>query len=415
MNETSGVKRKVVNMKKIKPVLVIFGISVLLFAVVLTMTSGIADAEPTATRTLPDEPVPAGEGFTVTIEVSDCSMFGQVVETLPEGFIYMTSTLDQGLVEVFFDIVNGEEIKKVKFILFSKTSFTYMVKAPDIEGTYTFSGILKDEYKNEYAVGGDAEIEVEEAGDDVEPTATRTLPVEPVSVGTNCTIRIEASHYGFFSQVVESLPEGFCYTESTLNPEQIEVVDSTVEFELWCEPSFTYTVTAPDAEGTYTFCGILIDEDENEYDIGGDTEIEIVERAEPTFDTGSGTYPSIFGTHNGTIEPDQDITVHKFYTYPCSGTGGHSEYVKIWNETWSGVEASWTGYKGDDWHNISFDEPFILKEGKIYNYTIRTGSYPQIIHAKEFNAPVGKITCTEFVDANDKVYNDLIPAIRLWA
>ena len=416
MNEISGVKvslvtlsfqRKVVN--KMKSVLGIAGISVLLFAVVLTMTAGIADASSaTATRTLPDEPIPAGEFFTVRIEVADYGIVGQVAETIPEGFCYLTSSLipDWATVDV--------ETNTVGFTLFGKTSFTYTVKAPDTEGTYTITGILKDEDKNEYEVGGDTEIEVEEA-DDAEPTATRTLPEEQVSVGTNCTIRIEASHYGFFGHVVESLPEGFCYTESTLNPERIEVEDNTIEFELWCEPSFTYTVTAPETKGIYTFIGILIDEDENEYDIGGDTEIEIVERAEPTFDTGSGTYPSIFGTHKGTIEPDQDITVHKLYTYPCSCTGGHSEYVKIWNETWSGVEASWTGYKGDDWHNISFDEPFILKEGKIYNYTIRTGSYPQIIHAKEFNVTGGKITCTEFVDANGKVYNDWILTIRLWA
>ena len=420
MNETSFVKvslvtlsfqRKVVNMKKIKPVLAILGLSALLFAVVLTMTSGIANAESaTATRTLPAEPVPAGEFFTVRIEVSDYGIYGLVAETLPEGFCYLTSSLIPEWVTVV-DV----ETNTVMFTLFGETSFTYTVKVPDTEGTYAFRGILKDMDKNEYEVGGDTEIEVEEAGDGVEPTATRTLPVEPVSAGTNFTIEIEALHYGYFGQVVETLPEGFCYTESTLNPERIEVEDNTIEFELWGEPSFTYTVKAPETKGIYTFTGILIDEDRNEYDIGGDTEIEIEEKAEPPFDTGSGAYPSIFGTHKGTIEPYQDITVHKLYTYPCAGTVGHSEYVKIWNETWSGVEATWTGYKGDDWHNISFDEPFILKEGEIYNYSIRTGSYPQIIHAKEFNATGGKITCTEFIDANDKDYDDWIPAIRLWA
>ncbi|MCK4624469.1 MAG: fibronectin type III domain-containing protein, partial [Phycisphaerae bacterium] len=46
-----------------------------------------------------------------------------------------------------------------------------------------------------------------------------------------------------------------------------------------------------------------------------------------TFDTGGGTYPSIRGTHKGNFTPNCDITVNKMYTYPCSGTGGHSEYV----------------------------------------------------------------------------------------
>jgi hypothetical protein len=37
-----------------------------------------------------------------------------------------------------------------------------------------------------------------------------------------------------------------------------------------------------------------------------------------------------------------------------------------------------------------------------YNYTIRTGSYPQIIHEPSWNATGGVITCEEFVDANGK-------------
>jgi parallel beta-helix repeat protein len=131
------------------------------------------------------------------------------------------------------------------------------------------------------------------------------------------------------------------------------------------------------------------------------------------FDTGEGTYPSIFGTHKGTIIPDRDITVNKMYTYPCRGTGGHTEYVRIWNSTLNAT-ASWEGYKGD-WHDVSFGETFTLKAYGTYNYTIRTGSYPQIIHVREFKAEMGgNITCTEFIDANEKRYEDRIPAIRLW-
>ncbi|MGB2727659.1 MAG: NosD domain-containing protein [Halobacteriota archaeon] len=134
---------------------------------------------------------------------------------------------------------------------------------------------------------------------------------------------------------------------------------------------------------------------------------------ENIFDTRApaNPYPSIFGMHNGTITTKQTITVSKLHTYPCSGTGGHTEYARIWNSTWEGVEAHWEGYKGE-WHNIYFNESFMLVKDKTYNYTIRTGSYPQIIHKKEFNATGGKITCSEFVDANGKVYYNWIPAIR---
>jgi len=49
------------------------------------------------------------------------------------------------------------------------------------------------------------------------------------------------------------------------------------------------------------------------------------------FDTGSGTYPSISGTHNGTITPNQTIIATKLYTYPCEGTGGHTKYAAFYN------------------------------------------------------------------------------------
>ena len=70
------------------------------------------------------------------------------------------------------------------------------------------------------------------------------------------------------------------------------------------------------------------------------------------------------------------------------------------------------GYSGD-WHNISFDSSFTLEEGETYNYTIRTGSYPQINHNQTFTNEYGTITCTKFIDANGKVYYDWLPAIRL--
>jgi hypothetical protein len=54
---------------------------------------------------------------------------------------------------------------------------------------------------------------------------------------------------------------------------------------------------------------------------------------EEVFDTGKGSYPSISGTHNGTITLNQTISVSTLYSYPCPGTGGHTEYAKIYNES----------------------------------------------------------------------------------
>ena len=284
MNETSSVKvslvtlsfqRKVVN--KIKSVLGILVISVLLVAVVLTVTAGIADAEPTAIRILPEELVPATKNFPVKIEVSNCSLPGQVVETFSAEFVYLTSTLNVSQVRVYGPGVYGPT-NTVKFTLYNETSFDYTValRYYDIEeGTYPFNGKFKD-FAGEYTVGGDTEIEVVEAEEEAEPIATRTLPEEPISAGESFTIGIEASYYDISNHVVETLPEGFIFEDySGLKPGSVEVEDNTVEFSLEGEPSFTYTVIAPDTEGTYTFSGILM----NEYKIGGDTEIVVGEKS----------------------------------------------------------------------------------------------------------------------------------------
>jgi len=129
------------------------------------------------------------------------------------------------------------------------------------------------------------------------------------------------------------------------------------------------------------------------------------------FDTGEGIYPSIMGTHYGTITLSHDVYASKMYTYPCSGTGGHTEYVRFENESWN-ITANWDGYKGD-WHNITFDKPFTLYAGLTYNYTIRTGSYPQIHHTDRLETDDGFVTCDSFLDANGRKYGDWIPAIIL--
>ncbi|MFV9676360.1 MAG: NosD domain-containing protein [Methanosarcinales archaeon] len=132
------------------------------------------------------------------------------------------------------------------------------------------------------------------------------------------------------------------------------------------------------------------------------------------FDTGSGTYPSISGTHYGEIIPEQNSSVNKIYTYPCAGTGGHSKYVKIWNATTGDCAvALWEGY-GDDFSNLTFNTTLTLRENFVYSYIIKTGSYPQIIHAPYKQVNGGNITCTRFEDVNGKEYENWIPAFRLW-
>jgi len=138
------------------------------------------------------------------------------------------------------------------------------------------------------------------------------------------------------------------------------------------------------------------------------------------FDTGSppNPYPSIAGAHYGTITPNKTIIATKLYTYPCPGTGGHTESIKLEENGTLIANGTWDGYQSD-WHNITLhnatgNAPYVrLLKGHSYNYTIVTGSYPQIIHAPSKNVTGGTITCTSFVDANGRSYTNWIPAIRL--
>ena len=200
------------------------------------------------------------------------------------------------------------------------------------------------------------------------------------------------------------------------------LVDDPKEVELWLDKThgwdtkYSNTLTLPVSElGSVTVA----------YDVPvkwgyGSTQpqytqsiyITIEFEEKKVFDTDAGSYPSIMGTHKGTIKPSHDITVNKMYTYPCAGTGGHTEYVRIYGHGLN-ESATWKGYQSGDYHYITFDDPFTLKANVTYNYTIITGSYPQIHHNRTLTVPDGQITCSEFVDANGRRYDDWIPAIKL--
>ena len=105
----------------------------------------------------------------VTITATNYGGFGQVEETLPEGFSYTGSSLSEGSVTV-----DGQT---VSFVLLGDGSFTYTVDVPDEEGAYTFSGVLKDANREESVIGGASQVLV-----GPEPTATPTS--EPVATPT---------------------------------------------------------------------------------------------------------------------------------------------------------------------------------------------------------------------------------------
>ena len=141
-----------------------------------------AQQGPTATRSFdPGVAAPGGE-VTVTIAVAGYGAFGVLIETLPEGFTYVSGSLDVLQVEV-----TG---RTVTFTLLGDTSFTYTVTAPASEGSYGFRGVLWDADRNEHAVGGASEITVgvvtpgPTAEPTAEPTPTPTPTASPAATPT---------------------------------------------------------------------------------------------------------------------------------------------------------------------------------------------------------------------------------------
>ena len=245
---------------------------------------------------------------------------------------------------------------------------------------------------------------------------------------TNCNIYsngVSGIRFYFYSN------DNLIYLNNFIN--NIDNIYSSDSTNIWNSPSpITYTYKG----NTYTnylgnhwsdYTGTDANNDgigDTPYSINSDNDnyplVEPFENyfltTENIFDTGPSPnpYPSIAGIHNGTIIPNKTIIATKLYTYPCGGTGGHTEYARIWNKTWNAT-ATWDGY-ASDWHNITFDNPVVLLPNKTYNYTIRTGSYPQIIHNQTHTTLDGSfINCTEFRDANGKKYEDWIPAIKLYS
>ena len=117
---------------------------------------GLAFCPPaTATRSFSATTVAPGRQVMVTITAADYGGAGQVSETLPPGFAYVSSGLSEGQATV-----TGQEVQEVTFVLTGETSFTYTVTASSSEGPHTFSGTVRDSEGNEYPVGGDDTVSV---------------------------------------------------------------------------------------------------------------------------------------------------------------------------------------------------------------------------------------------------------------
>ena len=239
--------------------------TVALALVVGLWPSGQADASGhSATRSFSSASVDPGDEITVSIAATNYGAFGQVVETLPDGFSYVADSTSPS--EIRTKVVG----QNVKFTLLgADKSFSYKVTASNTADEYTFEGMLRDDTGSSESIVDASDVTVTGTpGTDPtspvpsNPEATRNLPTAPVAPGSEFTVTIAATNYGAFGQVVETLPDGFSYVPDSTSPATVRaaVDGQEVTFTLLGEESFSYKVMASRTGDSHTFRGILRDD-----------------------------------------------------------------------------------------------------------------------------------------------------------
>ena len=139
-----------------KALVLLEAVAVVVVVGLLPLNTVVAQT-PSADRSFSVASVPVGGDLDVTVTPHGYGRFGQVVETLPNGFSYASSTLS--------DVGVAIESQEAVFTLLEDETFTYTVTATGMNGIASFFGVLKDWDKAEYRVGGDHRITVTTVGD----------------------------------------------------------------------------------------------------------------------------------------------------------------------------------------------------------------------------------------------------------
>ena len=105
--------------------------------------------------------------------------------------------------------------------------------------------------------------------------ATRSFSTPAVAAGGQLVVTIEANNFGNFGGVTETLPTGFSYVSSSLPVDLVVATGQEVRFTLFGESNFTYTVTASNTAGSYSFSGVLKDSTGIDYQVAGPSVITV--------------------------------------------------------------------------------------------------------------------------------------------
>ena len=218
-----------------------------------------AQSGPSATRSFSATSVAPGDTVTVTITATNANGFGQISDTVPDGFDITTP-------EETGQTITGQTIKKTFLNL---SEYSYTVTAKDSPGTHTFAGTITLLGGDPSDIGGGTTVTITGTVTEPEPMPSATRSISPSSVrpGADFTVTIVADNYGVLGRIVETVPEGFA----------TEDVGQTVTFRLLQAGPQTksYTVTAPETTGDYMITGTLEDSERNIHMVTGATRIRV--------------------------------------------------------------------------------------------------------------------------------------------
>ena len=254
-----------------------------------------ADAhQHSAARSFGSAEVAAGGDLEVTITVNDFGNAASVMETLPEGFTYKSTSLPEDRAKV-----DPMDMRMVTFAVVLESSpytFTYTVTAAGEAGTYDFSGTVDTplaDTPDPRDISGDTRVTVTGTSQPppspepppstpalpppTGPTATRTVTPETVDAGDTVRVMVSVMNYGQVGALIETLPMGFVYVTGSSTDDEVLVEDGgrKLTFALLNDAtSVGYTAEAV-AEGGHTFSGELIDEDRGMHMVGGTTGVTV--------------------------------------------------------------------------------------------------------------------------------------------
>ncbi len=261
-----------------------------------------ADAhEHSAARSFGSPEVAAGGDLVVTITVNDFGNAARVVETLPEGFEYKSSSLGDR-VRVDPTDMRNYIFAVVEFPAVDTYTFTYTVTAAGEAGTYDFSGTVDTplaDTPDPRTISGDSRVTVTgappqpqppptptgvpqptTAPEPTGPRATRTVTPATVEPGGEVRVTVSVMEYGQVGALVETLPVGFIYVAGSSTDDGVLVENGgrklTFAFLGDDVTSVGYTARAMSAAaGIHQFSGELIDADRGTHTVGGTTGVTV--------------------------------------------------------------------------------------------------------------------------------------------